>query len=44
MTPGRVLFIALLVVFVFFLVPGHVKIGSYHILPGWAPYLPYVFG
>jgi hypothetical protein len=44
MGPGSVLFIALVVLFLVLLVPRHVKIGSYHIRPGWAPYLPYIFG
>jgi hypothetical protein len=41
-----VLLLALVVLFVFLLVPRHFRISGYtvHLRPGWAPYLPYIFG
>jgi hypothetical protein len=45
-TPGRLLFLALFVAFVFLLLPRHLRISNYsvHLRPGWEPYLPYLFG
>jgi hypothetical protein len=45
-TPGGVLLLALLVAFVILLLPRHVRIQGHgvHLRPGWAPYLPYIFG
>jgi hypothetical protein len=45
-TPGRLVLLALVAVFVFLALPRHVHISGYsfHLRPGWEPYVPYMLG
>lgn len=44
-TPGRILVLLALLVVVVVMLPRHIRIGGYHVHPGFAPYLaPYLFG
>jgi hypothetical protein len=44
-TPGRVVFLLVLLVVVVLMLPRHITIGGYHVRPGFAPYLtPYILG
>lgn len=44
-TPGRTVILLGLLVVIVLMLPRHMRIGGYHVRPGFAPYLaPYIFG